>query len=168
MYNVWIITPRSYYNSIPSTVTISTPSNINPITIGTYMRDLHWYAVQQHVVKTCMKGVVLEEVASDYIHYHRPRSKPVTIETPSEEQLYLYLYGSMVMDGYTMVPSPDGKVHLCSGGAAVYNVTNTTCTCAASTYSKDSTPCKHIHMLRGYELYRSRAMSLRSRALNPA
>jgi hypothetical protein len=131
------------------------------------MKDLHWYAVQQHLIKTSMKGVVLEEVGSGSICYHRPRSKPVTIETPSEEQLYLYLYGSMVMDGYTMVPSPDGKVHLCGGGTAVYNVTNATCTCAASTYCKDNTPCKHIHMLIGYEAYRLRAIALRARALNP-
>ena len=129
------------------------------------MKDLQWYAVQQHLIKTSMRGVVLEEIGPDYIRYHRPRSKPVTIEAPSEKELYLYLYGSMIMDGYTMVPSPDGKVHLCGGGTVVYSVTNITCTCAASTYSKDNTPCKHIHMLRGYEIYRLRAMALRSRAL---
>ncbi|WOL31290.1 hypothetical protein [Microcoleus phage My-WqHQDG] len=129
------------------------------------MKDLHWYAVQQHLIKTSMKGVVLEEVGAGCIRYHKPRSKPVSIDTPSEEGLYLYLYGSMVMDGYTMVPSPDGKVHLCGGGTAVYSVSHTTCTCAASTYSKDNTPCKHIYMLRGYEVNRLKAMALRSRAL---
>lgn len=131
------------------------------------MKDIYWCAIQRDLVRKTMNGVVVEEITPDTIRYHKARSKPVSIPVPSQEELYLYLYGSMVIEGYTLVPSPDGQVHLCGGGNAIYSVTTTTCTCAASTYAKQGAPCKHMNMLRGYEVYRLRSMALRASALDP-
>lgn len=130
------------------------------------MKDITWYAVERDLLPKVMKGVVVERVTSDSVRYHRPKCKPTTINTPDEDELYLTAYGSMVMTGYVMVPSPDGKVHLCSGGDATYSVTTDTCTCPSSTYSKEGS-CKHMHMLRGLEVYRYRAIALRYTALVP-
>jgi hypothetical protein len=131
------------------------------------MRDLIWYAVQQDALAKTMKGVVEYSATDTSITYRKARSKPVSIDMPPDEELHLYAYGSMIMEGYTIVPSPDGAVHLCGGGDAVYSVTPTSCTCAGYTYSKGGAPCKHMLMLRGYEVHRLRAMGLRKSALSP-
>lgn len=130
------------------------------------MKDITWYVVEKDLLSKVMRGVVVERVASDSVRYHRPKCKPVTVDVPNEDELYLAAYGSMVMAGYVLVPSPDGKVHLCSGGDATYSVTHNSCTCPSSTYSKEG-PCKHMHMLWGSEVYRLRAMALRRSALTP-
>ena len=131
------------------------------------MRDLTWYAVQCDAVTKTMKAVVEWSATDTSITYRKARSKPVTIDRPDEDDILAYVYGSMVMEGYTIVPSPDGAVHLCGGGGAVYSVTHDACTCAAYTYSKGGTPCKHMLMLHGYEVHRLRAMALRKSALSP-
>lgn len=130
------------------------------------MKDIYWYAIQRDVLKKVMNGVVIEGVTSEGIKYHKARSKPVTVDVPSEEEVHLYQYGSMIMEGYAIVPSPDNQVYLCGGGNATYSVTSTSCTCAASTYAKQGVPCKHMNMLRGYEVYRLRSMALRASALD--
>lgn len=131
------------------------------------MRYLTWYAVQKDALTKTMKAVVEWSATDTTITYRKARSKPITIDMPSDEELHLYAYGSMVMEGYTIVPSPDAAVHLCSGGDAVYSVTPNGCTCAGYTYSKGGAPCKHMLMLQGYEVHRLRAMALRKSALSP-
>lgn len=130
------------------------------------MKDLTWYAVQRDALDKVMKKVVIEDEGNS-VTYYRPRTKGLVIPRPPEDELYLYVYGSMIMEGYTIVPSPDGAVHLCSGGDAVYSVTPNGCTCAGYTYSQGAAPCKHMLMLSGYEIHRLRAMQLRKSALSP-
>lgn len=130
------------------------------------MKDLTWYAVQKDILDKAMKKVVIEDEGNT-VTYYRPRTKGLVIPRPPEDELYLCAYGSMIMEGYTIVPSPDGAVHLCGGGNAVYSVTHDGCTCAGYTYSKGGAPCKHMLMLQGYEVHRLRAMVLRKSALSP-
>ena len=129
------------------------------------MKELIDYAVQADVMRKAMKGVVVEGEASDgaSLTYKKPRSKPVTIARPDDETMLLQLYGFMVVQGYVLVPSPDGKVYLCGGGSSTYSVTADGCTCPAATYGAG--PCKHVRMLQGYEVYRRKALALRRTAL---
>ena len=128
------------------------------------MRQLHWYAVQYHILQKAMAGVVIDTLVEGHtITYRKAKGKQQTIPLPTDDDIYLYVYGSMIMEGYTLVPSPDNTVHLCSGGSAIYNVTDTTCTCPAYTYK--GLACKHIQMLKGSSIYRLKAMALRSKAM---
>lgn len=128
------------------------------------MKELIDYAVQADVMRKVMKGVVVEEAPDgSTISYKKPRSKPVTIARPDNNTMLLQLYGFMVMQGYVLVPSPDGKVHLCGGGSSTYSVTLGSCTCPAAIYGGGS--CKHMRMLQGYEVYRRKAIALRKTAL---
>jgi hypothetical protein len=127
------------------------------------MKDLTVYAVKADIVSKSMKGIFISP-SEDSIIYRKYKGRPVTIGRPSEEELYLLAYGAMIMEGYTLVASPDGQAYLCGGGETVYHVTDSGCTCPSSTYSTD-TPCKHTVMLRGYKEYANRAITLRAGAL---
>jgi len=112
-----------------------------------------------------MAGVVIDVLVehAPTIAYRKAKGKQQIISLPPDDDIYLYVYSSMIMEGYILVPSPDNTVHLCSGGSAIYNVTDSTCTCPAYTYK--GMACKHMQMLKGYSVYRLRAMALRSKAM---